>query len=119
MVERIKILVFGSSRLLREVVVDILAEAPEIDVVTEVPEPEQLTARAGATSPDCVIASLEDADLSTLLPHLLLRGPRMKVLALTDDGRTGFLYELRPERVPVGELSSETLLDVVRRGRAA
>jgi chemotaxis response regulator CheB len=42
MVERIKILVFGSSRLLREVVLDILAEAPEIDVVAEVPEPEQL-----------------------------------------------------------------------------
>ena len=38
---------------------------------------------------------------------MLYRFPRARVLALSGDARRAFLYELRPHRTPLGELSRE------------
>ena len=45
---------------------------------------------------------------------LLEARPRMKVLAVVGDGRDAFLYELRPQKVPLGEVSPHTLLEAIR-----
>lgn len=40
--------------------------------------------------------------------------PAVKVLAVSATGRQGLLYELRPHRVPLGDLSLDGLVDAIR-----
>jgi hypothetical protein len=40
--------------------------------------------------------------------------PAVKVLAVSATGRQGLLYELRPHRVPLGDLSSDGLVNAIR-----
>jgi hypothetical protein len=46
---------------------------------------------------------------------LLLRHPRIKVLAITENGNSGALYELRPRRIFLGKISARTLVKAIRR----
>jgi hypothetical protein len=46
-----------------------------------------------------------------------VQNPRLKVLAISDDGKTGALHEMRPHRIPLGAMSAESLCDAIR-GRA-
>jgi hypothetical protein len=48
------------------------------------------------------------------IAELLDRHPRVKVLQVSGTGRQALLYELRPHRVPIGDLSSGSLLSAIR-----
>lgn len=48
--------------------------------------------------------------------QLLLRHPRVKVLAIADNGKSGSLYELQPRRVSLGKISARTLTQAIRGG---
>ena len=45
--------------------------------------------------------------------RLLRQRPRLKIIAIVDDGRNGSLYELRPHRVPLRELSAHALCSAI------
>lgn len=45
---------------------------------------------------------------------LLEERSRLKVLAVADDGRDTVLYELRPTRTQLGEVSPQTIVDAIR-----
>lgn len=63
---------------------------------------------------DTVVLGLPDGDFPEECRELLDRYPRMKVLGVAAEGRRGFLYELRPQKVPLGELDPKRLLDAIR-----
>jgi hypothetical protein len=45
----------------------------------------------------------------------LLGRPRLKkVVVVAGDGKTGTLYELRPQRVPLGEMSAAAVRNAIR-----
>ncbi|MBB2948506.1 hypothetical protein FB565_008289 [Actinoplanes lutulentus] len=48
-----------------------------------------------------------------VLTRLLRRHPGLRVLVVEDDGRTGSLWELRPHRIALGELSPQQLIEAV------
>jgi hypothetical protein len=101
--ELIHVVVIDLPRLLSEVVTEILSKAPDIRVSATFPE--------GDGSPDVAIVGGADADRAR---ELLDRFPRMKVLAVDEDGRNAVFYELRPYQVELGEISPEALLAAVR-----
>jgi hypothetical protein len=41
----------------------------------------------------------------------------LKILAIAADDRRGFLHELQPHVIPLGELSPTVLLDAIRAAR--
>ena len=50
-----------------------------------------------------------------LPPSLLTRRPQLKVLAVADNGRGSSLYEMRPQRVPLGEITPQRLVMEIRK----
>jgi hypothetical protein len=96
----------------REILVRSLAEA-DIEIADGGDEQEELIAAADRSGADFVIAGagrLAPDDVSRLLEvH-----PGIKVLAVSESGRQGLLYELRPHRVPIGDLSPAVLLATIR-----
>jgi hypothetical protein len=67
----------------------------------------------GAEGPDVVVVSQADPENQDVSVDMLVRSPRSRVLALASDARNAVLYELRPHRTPLGELSRESLLAAV------
>ncbi len=61
-----------------------------------------------------VVLALEDSELPEDCGRLLHAHPRMRVLGVASDGRRGFLYELRPLKAPLGELSPQGLVETIR-----
>ena len=83
-------------------------------VVVGVADEEDLVAAARRARADVLIVGQvkdEDDDYAPLL----FRQPRLKVLAIAESGGTGALYELRPRRVALGEISARTLARAIRR----
>ncbi len=96
-------------RMLNDIVVSMLATEPDIEVVDS----------AAATGPidadvDVVILNLEDSQRFGSLQQLLVDHPRLRIVAIAADGRRISLYEMRPHRTALGELSAAGLVALVR-----
>jgi len=48
--------------------------------------------------------------------EVLYRRPRLKIFAISVDGRRGSLYELQPRVEAIGDLSAENLIAAIRGG---
>ena len=80
------------------------------------PEVQVLEGASPAHDADVLVVSQSDPDDESIPVSMLLRSPRSRVLALGADARRAVLFELRPHRTPVGELSRDSLLAAVRGG---
>ncbi len=60
---------------------------------------------------DVIITGRDDPQWAS---RLMLRHAETRVLALTGGGREGLLYELRPHRIALGEVSPRQLVAEIR-----
>ena len=98
--------------MMSEIVSDILRSQPDIDVTDDVSGDWVAAAREG--EPDVVILEHPDRPDVTAVEPMLAARPKLKVLAITNQGRRSFLYELRPYELALGQLSPAALIDAVR-----
>ena len=114
-----RVLLIG-RRLLRDLVEQLLSAEPDIEIVGSDELGSTLVAAADATSATLVILADGEGELGDACVKLLRARPRLRAMAIVNDGREGWLYELRPHRELVceGELSRERLVTAVRAARA-
>jgi hypothetical protein len=86
--------------VLKDVVRDALAGCPDIALLED-----------GCGSPTAVVCASGSPEE---VLGLLYAFPRVRVLTIVDDGRTGFVHELVPRTVALGELSPERLVAAIR-----
>ena len=100
------------SRMLREIVEELCAAEPDLELVPEPHEHDDLATVVEQTGAECVIS--RDGALTTAeICRVLIAHPSVRLLAMAEDGH-GTLYELRPHRVPLGEASPLTVLETIR-----
>lgn len=107
----VRVALLDLPRMLNEIVKEILDQAEDVIVVEAGSEPET----------DVFIVGTQQDELPPVGLAQLERQPRAKVLTIDRNGQDAHLYELRPHRTALGELSADTLLSAVgaARGRAA
>jgi DNA-binding NarL/FixJ family response regulator len=111
--EPTRIVLIDMPRLLREIVREAIADEPDLEVVAEhdgVVDAHAIE-REGA---DFVIVGSEAAAGGESVRSLVASRRRIRALEVHSDGRESVLYELRPYRIPLGEISSDTLLRTIR-----
>lgn len=101
----IRVALLVEPPMLRSVLASLLAAAPEIAVIDSAAPPD---------TADVVVLSQADPENETVPLSMLYRSPRSRVLVLGTDARRATLFELRPHRAVLGELSRESLLAAVR-----
>jgi hypothetical protein len=99
----VRVAVVDLPQMLSEIVKDILEQAPAVAVL-EAPDWEEA---------DVVILAAENEELPATGRSQLARHPEAKVLTIDRHGRDAYLYELRPHRTPLGEVSADTLLAAI------
>ena len=110
----IGIVVLMTPRLLGEIVLSALASEQDLRVLGAVDSEQQLLDLCDRVRPDVVVVAAVDAELEAMGRRVLMRCPSIKLFALAADGLKTYLFELRPHRVEMGELSSHDLARVVR-----
>jgi DNA-binding NarL/FixJ family response regulator len=65
-------------------------------------------------SPDIVILGLTAAEDTTLVPALFARWPTAQVMTVMQAGDDAAVYELRPRRRPLGQMSPAEIVDTLR-----
>jgi AmiR/NasT family two-component response regulator len=91
--KRVRVLVANSPRLMRELVLAVLADQPDIEVIGEVQNESELSATIEEAQPDVLILALDDSDSHiTQCGFLVGRYPQMKILALAPEQNRGLFY---------------------------
>jgi chemotaxis response regulator CheB len=92
-VKRVRVLVANRPRLMRELVLAVIADQPDIEVIGEVEDENQLAEMIEDAEPDILILTLDDADKRIAQCGFLLgRHPQMKIIALAPEKNRGLLY---------------------------
>jgi DNA-binding NarL/FixJ family response regulator len=109
-VHRRRVLLVDMPQLLREIVRSVVAAEEDLELVAELADSRALQKAIPRHRPDFVIGNSKPHDIDRLLEQR----PTMKVLQVDGGGRSSVLYELRPTRIPLGELSPTRLLEAIR-----
>jgi DNA-binding NarL/FixJ family response regulator len=110
---RIHILLAGVPPLLVDILHHIVASESDMAIVGRISDGD-LFAAAQATGADVILIGQGTKENGEQYEELLLKQPRLKVLTVADDGKTGSLYELRPQRISLGEVSAGVLCAAIR-----
>jgi DNA-binding NarL/FixJ family response regulator len=93
LVKRVRVLVANHPRLMRELVLAVIADQPDIEVIGELQDENELAEAVEEAQPDILILALDDADKRVAQCGFLLgRYPQMKILALAPEQNRGVLY---------------------------
>ena len=108
------LLVTQRDGILTDIVRGIVAAEDALALVGEAPEGGELTDDVERTGAEAVVWLSGKRSPSGAVVGLLRRHPRLRVLTVEGDGRCGFLFEMRPHREPIGELSPDRLVGTLR-----
>lgn len=111
--EQTRIVLVDMPPLLREIVRETASREPDLEVVREHEAGVDLQAAVERDDPDFLIVGSEEATEGSV-GSLISGGRRLRALEVRSDGRESVLYELRPHRVLLGEISPDTLLQTIR-----
>jgi hypothetical protein len=105
-----RVVLIGLRGIVGEIVRAALYER-DVDIVGDLYDETELDSMLARVHADCVIWRLgpQDPGAAEVLDH----HPRLKIIALEDDGKRASLYQLRPWRQSLGELSPDLLANVV------
>jgi DNA-binding NarL/FixJ family response regulator len=93
MTQSIRVVVANRPRLMRELVLETISEQPDIEIVAEIQNEDEIAAMVEGARPDFLIVALDDSDRRPPLCDVLLRQyPEMKILALAPERNRSVLF---------------------------
>jgi hypothetical protein len=101
-------------RMLSDIITDVIGDQPDMEKVGDLPSRDGLRAAVETTAADVVLLGLLDSDLPDDCLPVFTAYPSLRMLGVAADGRRAFLYELRPQRFPLGEVSPNGLVEAIR-----
>jgi hypothetical protein len=111
-VEPSRILLVDLPRILREIIEEAIADEPDMVIVGGNGANGDLKSAVERSNAEFVISGADYAPDE--VGALLEEHPRLRVLSVVGDAREAFLYELRPMRTPLAEVSPRTIVDAIR-----
>jgi hypothetical protein len=118
----IRVVLGTMPTLLGDIVRETLACHPDFEVLAEVAERGEISPAVQRTGADVAVVAIKPrdrpSDRRSLPGELLAAHPQLRLIALTSDGRTGYVYELEPREDAIVEISPQLLLDAIRGWRA-
>jgi chemotaxis response regulator CheB len=117
--KRVRVLVANQPRLMRELIMTTIADQPDIELVGEVGNHDELTEIVEQVRPDVLILAMDNREEHRVQCGFLLgRYPEMRVLALApEQNRALFYWAIVDIRSKPLESSEAGILDAVRQLR--
>jgi len=115
-VKRVRVLVANRPRLMRELITATIADQPDIEIVGEVGNEDDLTEAIEQARPDVLIVAMDEPEKHRAQCGFLLgRYPEMRILALAPEkNRALFYWAILDIRTRSLESSEAGILKAVR-----
>ncbi len=110
----IRIALAALAPLLRDILTSMVADEPDLVIVEEFADCEELLASVHRVDPDIIVIGIGAMQTLDACDQVLYAHLGVKTVTIGGDGRRTFLCELRPYRTPLGEVSPQELLEVFR-----
>ena len=117
----IRLLLLEVPLVLRKNLEQIISMEPDLEIVGELESMGHDMSLAISMRPHVVVVGLDahssasESHVPEVAREVLANLPRTKVLGLSLEDRLYCLYELRPQKTPIGELSPAMLTAVIRK----
>ena len=111
--ERTRIVLIDTAPLLREILREVISGEPDLALVAEHDAVVDVRKTVEREAADFVVVGRDAASVDDVRA-MVGAGLGVRALEVYSDGKESVLYELRPHRVSLGEISSETLLRTIR-----
>jgi chemotaxis response regulator CheB len=93
MTQPIRVVVANRPRLMRDLVLETIVEQPDIEIIAEIQNEDEIVDVVNGTHPDFLIIALDDSDQRPPLCDVLLRRyPEMKILALAPQRNSSIFF---------------------------
>ncbi len=113
--QTIKVILASRPKILSDVIRNLIDCQPDMQVVGEVLDPIELLIAVMATPVDAVIVTpLASTGDPKICHHLLAERPRLKIIALSEEGDAAFLYESKSRKKRIDEPSGQLILSAIR-----
>ena len=96
---------------LRDIIMDAVRNEPDVELMSVDAQSERDLESADA---DVVIVGAAEPNDLELPVRLLYAAPRMSVLMIATSGSAAVLYELRPRKKPLGDVTAAGLIAAIR-----
>src|SRR5262245_30100970 len=106
----IQVLVAVTPAMLQGIIIRSLEKQSDFRITSIVSGGDWVDA-ASRIAPNVVITTSNATESAA---DFLFSNARTKVIAIKQDGRRAFLFELAPERLPLGELNPDDLVSTIR-----
>lgn len=110
----VRLVLVGCSGLLGAILMDHLARQDSINVVASLDAASLLPETIHVHQPDVVLWNHADEQALADALDSLLPVPAPTVLAMVSDGREAALWQLRPRRTALGQLSPQGVVGAIR-----
>jgi hypothetical protein len=114
LLKRFRVLFAGIPKMLSDILGQVLASEPDMTIAGRIRHEQDLLKAVQVTRANVVLAKQNAEDERETYAPLLFRRPQLKVVAVAADGSTGLVYALHPQRIPLGEMSADTLRRAIR-----
>ena len=109
---KIRIVLAEMPRLLRDIVRDAVASQADTELVGDFRARNELFRAIQGV--DVVIVGAGQPDDSALALEVFRMSPCTRVLIVAVSGRSAIMWQLRPHKAPLGEVSAESLVRAIR-----
>lgn len=109
----IRVILVGIPQLLADIVEELIARQPDIELVGSVAANRDLRRAIRRARPDVILCRASGAGLPAVYGEILEGHPHLRLLAIEASERTGFVYDLRPVRTPL-DVWPQGLIDAIR-----
>lgn len=104
--------------MLGQIVSALLNKEDDFSVIPHDADQTDLTALIEEAGADVMILGSPARETPAAVDRLMKRHPLLKVFTITPNGRDAFRVELKPTTFPIREVSSQRLVDEIRRALA-
>jgi hypothetical protein len=113
-VKRTRVVLAGMPRMMLELMETIIGSQPDLYIAARVPVDGNLRAAMRRSRADVLIVMPPDGDGSESSSAWMFWCRPSKVLVMSEGGRKGVVYVLRPHATALDELSVDNLVNAIR-----
>ena len=116
---RIRVLNWGMPELLHEIIVRGFSREPDLEMIAPENNTMTLLEAIAMHRPDAVIVEIGKNRIEEACSRLLWDHPRLKVVALRNDGQEAVLCQFKLEQTPFEDASLTSLASVICQATSA
>lgn len=99
--------------LIVDIIAKLLPDRTALNVLAQLADRVDIQERLSALNPDLVLLGLQNGETENVPYDLLALLPSAMIISLSSDGRSAVIYEMRPHRRTLRNISPRVLIQTI------